>query len=36
MEVGFFSGNTGLSMELWNVLAGVSGFRGFAVSGFDD
>ena len=25
-DVGFFFGNTELSMELWNVIAGVSGF----------
>ena len=24
--VGFFFGNTELSLELWNVIAGVSGF----------
>ena len=24
--VGFFFDNTGLSMELWNVIAGISGF----------
>jgi len=24
--VGFFFGNTELSMELWNVIAGISGF----------
>ena len=26
MGVGFFFGNTELSLELWNVIAGVSGF----------
>jgi len=24
--VGFFFGNTGLSLELWTVIAGISGF----------
>ncbi|CUV05194.1 hypothetical protein MGWOODY_Clf2687 [hydrothermal vent metagenome] len=24
--VGFFFGNTGLSLELWAVIAGISGF----------
>ena len=24
--IGFFSGNTELSLELWNVILGVSGF----------
>ena len=24
--VGFFFGNTNLSLELWNVIAGISGF----------
>ena len=24
--VGFFFGNTELSMELWNIIAGISGF----------
>jgi len=24
--VGFFFGNVGLSMELWNIIAGISGF----------
>ena len=26
MEVGYFLGNTELSLELWNVIAGISGF----------
>jgi len=26
VAVGFFFGNTELSMELWNVIAGISGF----------
>jgi hypothetical protein len=26
MGVGFFFGNTELSLELWNVIAGISGF----------
>jgi len=26
MEVGYFFGNTELSLELWNVIAGISGF----------
>jgi len=26
MAVGFFFGNTELSLELWNVIAGISGF----------
>ena len=26
--VGFFFGNAELSMELWNVIAGISGFDG--------
>jgi len=26
MEVGFFSGNTEISLELWNVIAGIWGF----------
>ena len=27
--VGFFFGNTSLSLELWNVIAGIVGFVGF-------
>ena len=26
MGVGFFFGNTEISLELWNVIAGISGF----------
>ena len=26
MELGFFFGNTEISLELWNVIAGISGF----------
>ena len=30
--MGFFFGNTELSLELWNVIAGISGFRDLMIN----